>query len=503
MKFLKYQLLDFLHNPIQSLKWHFLASFLRNFSTVCTHMLSKFLIKSARKLLTFPIKAGYARSLLIMLTLGIGSVYAVVDPAIQDGSRFSSELNERDFIALRDYLKRKREIPLEEKDEHLAISGDVRFEYRHMTETQKGVRLRGPHALDPRRELPISRNDFDSEFNLKFDYILDRSWAVAHVQYDNSSGVDSQDLDCEKDHCGWFGSGNCDSLCVRKAYMGYNVCRNPVFRFDIELGRRGNLYNVFDSRVQFLSRFDGILFKWGGKAAFADDWYIKLAGIVVDERVNHFAYVTELGLLNIGNSGFDFKYSLINWCPYTHSRCLKHKEECKFRGKFFFDPLAFRFHVSQWSLVYHIHPRYTCGIPTYLFGAFVLNHDWKDAKIKKGKHKGEFVRNVNKAWYAGIFMGEVEKEGDWALEIQYQYVEALAVPDKDMSGIGRGNVLNSTFTFNRRGNTNFRGWRVEGLYALTDYINFDGMIEASRAINPRLGGRHTYSKVEIETIYAF
>ena len=100
-------------------------------------------------------------------------------------------------------------------------------------------------------------------------------------------------------------------------------------------------------------------------------------------------------------------------------------------------------------------------------------------------------------------MGDVEKEGDWALEIQYQYVEALAVPDKDMSGIGRGNVLNNTFTSKQRGNTNFRGWRIQGLYAITDNINIDGMIEASKAINPRLGGRHTYSKVEIETIYAF
>ncbi len=63
--------LDFFRNPIRLLKRLFLSSFLRNFSTICTHMLSKFLKKSIQKLLIFPIKASFERSSLLFPGLGI------------------------------------------------------------------------------------------------------------------------------------------------------------------------------------------------------------------------------------------------------------------------------------------------------------------------------------------------------------------------------------------------------------------------------------------------
>lgn len=100
--------------------------------------------------------------------------------------------------------------------------------------------------------------------------------------------------------------------------------------------------------------------------------------------------------------------------------------------------------------------------------------------------------------------GKVVKEGDWALEVQYQYVEAQAMPDDDTSGIGRGNVLDESFTScSRRGNTNYKGWRLEGLYALTDNMTLDSIIEWSKAADDKVGGPHTYSKFELEAIYAF
>lgn len=454
---------------------------------------------------------------LFLLAAG-ASLWAQPDPNVQDGSRFDQELNERDFEALKRYLNTKRELPLEEKDTHLTISGDVRFEWRHLNESWKGIRLRGRHARHPERNLPISRNDFDCEFNLKFDYIMDRSWAVAHLQYDNSAGVDSEDRSCFEDPNGWFGSGKCDEICLRKAYMGYNLWMDKCTRFDIELGRRGNLYHVFDSRVQFLSRYDGVLLKWTGKYSAAKEIFVKFGGFVVDERVNHYAYITEIGFLDIYGSHIDLKYSFIDWGGQVGSRCIKKVDpNCKFRIDKLNKAKAFDFAVSQWTMYYHLDPCYL-GKSTKLFAAVLMNHKWKDFKVKKDvtvidPATGALIDTTitkkyrsNLAWYAGIAIGEVVKEGDWALELQYQWVEALAVPGQDASGICNGNVLDYTLTMLSRpyiDNTNYKGWKLEGLYALTDNITIDTIIEETTPVNKNIGGPHRYSKVEVEAIYAF
>ena len=57
------RILDFLHNFIYLLKLPFLASLMANFSAICMHMPSKFVIKSAQKISIFSNKASYASSL--------------------------------------------------------------------------------------------------------------------------------------------------------------------------------------------------------------------------------------------------------------------------------------------------------------------------------------------------------------------------------------------------------------------------------------------------------
>lgn len=420
----------------------------------------------------------------------------------QDNSRFDEELNERDFDALRDYLKSKRAVDIVESTSSLSISGDVRTEYRHMNETCKGQRLRGHGAVDLKGR-PVSRNDFDIEFNLRFDYVCEKAWATAQIRYDNSAGVDDNGHPCFFDNddapgccvqqarrCigdpeGYHGSGNCDDLCVKRAYMGYELYSDSNSRFFFELGRKGNLYNAFDSNIQFLSRFDGLLLKYESTWDCVADWYIQAAGFLVDERVNHFAWVTEIGFLNIADSNIDFKYSLIDWEKHGKNRC------------FVRDPVGFRFINSQFTTAYNLNPEWL-GFKTKFYGAFLVNHAAK--KIQAGSHR----RYKNLGWYAGVLFGEVRKEGDWALEIQYQVVQAQAMPDDDAGGICRGNILDESFTTcSRRGNTNYKGWKFEGLYAFTDNLTLDTIIEWSKAEDSRIGGTHTYSKLEMEAIYAF
>jgi len=215
-----------------------------------------------------------------MLFLAITASYLMTSQAFadeQDGnSNFHEELNERDFDALRDFLKSRRIKDLIERKSNLVISGDVRTEWRHLNETCCGKKMRGRGSVNA-KGLPISRNDFDIECNLYFNCIYERSWAVAHVRYDNPAGVDDNDHPCFpanqndlepncKDCClkrskvcfgdpdGYHGSGRDNDLHLKKAYFGYNFYLDDDSRFDVELGRRGNLYNVFTSNIQFFKQ---------------------------------------------------------------------------------------------------------------------------------------------------------------------------------------------------------------------------------------------------------
>jgi len=422
--------------------------------------------------------------------------------AAQDGSSFEEELNERDFDALREYLRSRRALDIDASTSSLTISGNVRTEWRHLNETCKGQRLRGPGG--DRKKIPVSRDDFDIEFNLRFDYICGNTWSVAQVRYDNSAGVDDNDHPCfpskdfnPKDCCGkqavqcfgdpegYHGSGSCDDLCLKKAFFGYELysCGDSSFYF--ELGRRGQLYDVFDSNVQFLSRFDGLLLKYESSWESIADWYIQAAGLVVDERVNHFAWVTEIGFLNIADSGIDFKYSLIDWEKNGINRCYAR------------NPAGFRFINSQFTSYYHLNPEWI-GKKARIYGAFLVNHAANQMRIQN-HHK---YKNI--AWYVAALIGEVRKEGDWSFEVQYQVVQAQAIPDGDISGISRGNVLKESFTScARRGHGNFKGWRFEGLYAFTDHLILDTILEWSQAEDANIGGQHSYSKFEMEAIYSF
>lgn len=450
---------------------------------------------------------------LLSLALAISFLANIAHADEQDHTRFEEELNERDFDALRDFLKAKRALDVDERACTLSLSGDVRTEWRNLNETCCGERLRGGDSTDVSGFKPISRNDFDIEFNLYFNYVYDRTWAVAQVRYDNSAGVDdnghpcfdNDDEDneacnscckdkarrCIGDREGYHGSGACDDLCLKKAYMGYNFYESDCARFDVELGRRGNLYSVFDSNIQFLSRFDGLLLKYDTQCECFADMFIHAAGFVVDERVNHFAWITEFGFLDIFDSDVDFKYSFIDWEKHGKNRCFVH------------NPRGFRFLNSQFTLAYNINPDWI-GVPIKLYGAFLINH--AAHRIFEDDVDGEFGHRTraNIGWYTGILIGRVRKEGDWALEVQYQYVEAQAMPDDDAAGITRGNVLDESFTTcSRRGNTNYKGVKIEGLYAVTDNITLDSIVEWSKAANKHIGGRHTYSKFELEAIYAF
>ncbi len=436
------------------------------------------------------------------------------------------DLDENDFDAVVEFIQSKRTISLQEKACNLSISGDVRVEWAHFKETVDGIKRRGGGARgcegvatppnyvagtpDGQR---IGSSDFDVELNLHFDYKCDRTWAVAQLQFDNSMGVQQSiknpiisEEEIEQillnssacnpnDPNGAFGSGSCNDICLRKAYIGYNICTDGCSRFDVEMGRR-RFYDVFDSRVEFNAQFDGVLFRYATQMDCCSDAYVNLAGFVIDERSNHFGWVIEAGLLNIADTGIDFKYSFVDWLKKGQNR-----------GNTT-NPIGWQHQVHQFLGYYHFDPEILC-MPAKLYGAYLFNGRAAGHDITNG-HK------ANQAWYIGAQVGEVAREGDWSLDINYQYVQAQAIPEPDVSGIGRGNVLKETITqwvgvtsyglspgAKAKGNGNYKGWKIEGLYALTDDLSIDASFQYARAADKSIGGKLNYSRWKLAAIYAF
>ncbi len=471
---------------------------------------------------------------------------------------FDRELNTRDDQPLREFVESKENIDVKEKASNLEISGDVRFEWRTIQEKgivlftdpygnsyygiasdeddatgeSSGLRhkyrsLRGNSFVDT-RGLPISNNDFDVEFNLKLKYTFKRAWAMAHVQFDNPAGIrgrndcfgtfpifnrkgdEVEELVPRDSRFALKGSGEANFITLKRAYMGYNVWADGKHRFDIEVGRR-KLDDVFDSEIQFTSRFDGVLLKYASAIDEVMDWYVDAAAFVIDERVNHFGYVFEIGILNLYDTGLDIRYNFIDWRKCGKNRC------------FIFNPIGTKFVNSEVTLTYTITPTIFCKeLPVEFYGGFLINHAAKGTVFTHGKKK-------NLGWYAGVYIGNVHKQGDWSLDIEYIAVQAQAVPDGDVGSVGRGNILDENLFdivdevldyysisdipsmpssglvgyFPRRGNANFIGWRVEALYAITDNLSLDLVYELSNEEDKRIGGRHFYQDFEIEAVYAF
>lgn len=402
---------------------------------------------------------------------------------------FHNPHRQRDFEAVQIFINSKRLEVLHAKEKELKITGDVRTEFFYRTESTKGKNLRGHGAVDA-SGVPITRFFTEIEMNLRFYYKHgDRSWAEIYLNLDDSAGIMESRRTCDTDPEGLFGSGICDDICLKRAFFGYRVyeCKDVNF-FDIEIGRRP-LNSIFESYIMYKNRFDGILFKYSHNVEPSSNYYINLGPFIVDERVKYFAYVGEAGVLNFLNEMIDLTYSYIDWKTIGHNRCGTK------------DPLGSRFRVSEYSIAYNFKEtafEKLVGkkIKAQLYGAWLFNH--------AAKRLRETHRKENQGWYAGFIIGEVRKKGDWALDIIYEVCQAQVCPDSDVSsGIDRGNVLKETFTAERRGKTNYKGWEFEFLYAITDKLSLDAIVNFAQAENPRIGGHHHNSKCELDFIMAF
>lgn len=449
----------------------------------------------------------YLIGLTALLTVGTTAVYGDSGP---DGrSRFQQDLEESDMEMLNDFINSKRKIPLIDKSKKLKISGEIHTEWNYYTEKMDGHRVRtytfreleviGDEVFETSDTIAIGPNDFDIEADLFVDWDTDRTWARMHLRFDNSAGVDDNGLDARIDPRGYHGSGYCGNLCLKECYVGYEIFKCGDRRLTIELGRRGNIYKAFYSELQFASRLDGIILKFASKWKNFADWYVQWAGFVVDERATQYAWVAEVGLSNIANMGLDAKYSFIDWQKQGRNR-FGH-----------FDPLGFRFKVSQFSLIYRVKPELLCGHQLSVFGAFLINHtpsgityiDKDDDRADYTPKRIHVPKNQNTAAFAGIQFRELYREGDWMFKALVAYCDAQCMPDNDVRNIGTGNFLRDSFTSDGRGNTNWKGYAVKFGYAITDNWVIETQYDHSWSIDNQIAGTHGFTRYCLETTYSF
>lgn len=380
-----------------------------------------------------------------------------------------------DMDALRRWLRDKRLVTVKEIGGDLSLSGEVRVEFQDTNERKNGIRQRGKNGATRRPQYA-----WDSEVNIMIDYRTDYTWAAIKVEFDNDMGLSS---------------GTVNRIRLEKGYLGGRALSGDTFTIDAEIGRR-YLFNVFDSKLEFSSLYDGVLFRFNKAFPNLGDYYFNIGALLVNDRINQYAYVAEMGGLRIANIGLNMKYSLIDWYKPFANRLRE---------------LRYKFLVSQFLTSYQFYPEWLCKRLLKFYAAGLCNHLGFGVEQTNG-------RRQNFGWYAGMAIGLVKKKYDWAIDINYQWLQAQAVPSFDVSGIGRGNAAGVGFytnaddgdprsgaTTNKTavGSCNYHGFEIEALYAFTDNFTLLQNIKYSRTLNTNIGPNLKYQQYEMEFIYAF
>jgi hypothetical protein len=380
-----------------------------------------------------------------------------------------------DMEALRRWIRDKRLVTVKEIGGDLSLSGEVRAEFQDTSEVRNGIRQRGQGGAFDKPQYA-----WDLEVNIMIDYRTDRTWAAIKIEFDEDMGQRS---------------GTLNKVRLEKGYLGGRIVPGDTLTIDAEIGRR-YLYNVFESKVEFGSLFDGALFRFNKTWPSVGLFYCNPGALLVDDKTNHYAYVMELGALQLANTGLCMKYSIIDWYkPYANE----------------LTNLRYKYLVSQFLTYYQFYPEWIGKKFIKIYGAGVCNHLASGIGITHGKRQ-------NWAWYAGVSIGLVKKQYDWAIDANYQWVQAQAVPEFDASGIGRGNAggvglytnsisgdpgSGATTSATAVGSTNYKGFEIEGLYAFTDNLTILQNFKYSWTLNKNIGPDIHYKQYEMEFIYAF
>lgn len=402
---------------------------------------------------------------------------AAVDTIVDHGPEAEDEVDPR---ILRDFIESRGLIACRQKCGSLTIAGDVRAKWNETAEIRDGVRVRGRGT-----RIPIAK--YKTEFNLFMDYTDPKSWVSTKTKWSATMGIDG---------------GTLTRTELERAFIGYDIYECGEEDFYIELGR-SRLEFIFDSRVEFSSFFDGIHLFYTNEFDGLGQFVIHGGPFVVDSLTSHYAWVVETFFDEFACTGFVLKYSLINW--HKHGTTFIFGNDAFPTPDQIRDNPRYRFLISQFMLGYTGKIDFCHCKTFYAYAAVLANHDAK-------KNVTTNFTYANKAFYVGFTLGKLCKACDWSFDINYQYVQAQAIPEFDLSGIGHGNGENfflSDAIIRRfpagvgRGFTNYKGFQISLLYALTDTLSLRSKAEWSRPISRVISDDFFYKNFEISAIYAF
>ena len=404
--------------------------------------------------------------------LGVSCLSALDAPILQPKS--TDSFTEEEVKELKDWIQKRRQVVgIKSFGGELTFSGEFHSGMKQSNEVVNGIKQRGSGGAFPK----VGTRTYTAELDLLLNYRADITWATGKLQFKNKAGVVS---------------GTTDKISLERAFFGVRFLQGDTWTIDAEFGRRRTSY-TFDSYVQFGSVMDGIVLKYDHTFDKVGDFYIHGGPFVVDFTVDHYAYIMEIGLLNIGNTGLYAKYSFLDWDTKDYGNRLQDDK--------------YRFFVNQWTLGYKIVPSWLGTVLT-VYSAAIWNSAAESLEITANK-------KANWAWYAGVSMGVARKKGDWSINVNYQYVMPQAYPGFDNIGIGRGNASGvglysvdkqcKTPTTRRtaQGNTNFKGFNLQFLYLFTSNLTLKQSYKQSIRQDKAVGPIYRYKEYGLELIYIF
>lgn len=459
---------------------------------------------------------------------------AVVVAAYSLCPLFAEDLAEKDqadqdFKAIQEYIEAKRNISVKDKGGSLRIGGDVKVQYKRVHQVADGQKVEGNGTGGGRKasDLDIPQNRADVEATLSFEYTHDTSYADVVFKFQNHMGLDNTNYNDLDKPTGDYNNLNYKSayqpgnskIAMARAVIGSELWTQDSHKVVGEIGRQ-RLYDLFDSRVMFFNRFDGIALKYTGQFEGIGNAHFTYGGFLISDRVSHYGNAFEMGLSQVLDTPLNVKYAFIDWEKkgiYADGTDHRKNDDdaqnsatgtnAKNCGLF----RTFRYQVSQLSASYYLPSEWFGGRAMKVYAAYLYNHA---ARTMTDYFPDRRTDREQTAWYAGFTLGRIQMPGDWVLDANYQYVGAQSAPEFDtLGGAGRGNLRNVwQFMDPSQGFTNYQGVRAQYAYCISADIMLNLKGAVTKAANPHMssttlsggrGARNHFEYMEVELVYSF
>lgn len=373
----------------------------------------------------------------------------------------------RNMKSLREYVDSQRNISIFQKGGSLLIAGDVRFDMNYVQEKRAGTNVNKGTTIHGNAYREIPSLSFDAKASLSLKYTAQKSFADILLKASHNTGWDTENysvasgaIPFDYDSFKPTKSG----LKVEKALFGTDLVKDESQSLSVEVGRQ-RLYDLFDSRITFMQKFEGVALKYKNVFEGVARLHTTLGGMIISDRAHHYGFAGEVGLGQIADTPFGLKYAHYkisksgNYSDGSPADTTLTRDTYKYYDK------AYNYSVSHLLAYYDTSLDYMVSAPLKLYAAYAYNHDAVSRSEFGSKKKPH-------AAYGGFTVGDVKMPGSGYLDVIYQYVQAESVPELDncgayygMNQTGIPNVVTPT-----AGYTNFKGFAINGGYLATKEI---------------------------------